>query len=58
MLDETQGRRTPGWHDEPLKGKRKGQRSIRRSIKWRASYTEQSDCEITFVLVEEINPHE
>ena len=51
-------RRNPGWHDEPLKGQRKGQRSIRLSIKWRAIYTEQIEGVITFVLVEEINPHE
>lgn len=27
-------RRIPGFHDEPLKGKRKGQRSIRLSKSW------------------------
>lgn len=53
-------RRNPGWHDEPLKGQRQGQRSIRLSIKWRAFYTEQTDGTITFddyfFLAEEINP--
>jgi len=51
-------RRNPGWHDEPLKGQRQGQHSIRLSIKWRAFYTEQEDGTVTFVLVEEVNPHE
>jgi len=51
-------RKNPGWHDEPLKGTRKSQRSIRLSIKWRAFYTKQNDGTITFILVEEVNPHE
>jgi len=29
-------RRVPGFHDEPLKGPRRGQRSIRLSRQWRA----------------------
>lgn len=33
-------RRNPGWHDEPLKGQRLGQRSIRLIIKWRVFYPE------------------
>ncbi len=31
-------RKIPGFHDEPLKGNRKGQRSIRLSKSWRAVY--------------------
>jgi proteic killer suppression protein len=31
-------RKIPGFHDEPLKGKRKGQRSVRLSKSWRAIY--------------------
>jgi len=35
-LEET--RKRPGWHDEPLVGERKGQRSIRLNKQWRAIY--------------------
>ena len=31
-------RKIPGYHDEPLRGDRKGQRSIRLSRLWRAIY--------------------
>ncbi len=31
-------RKVPGYHDEPLKGQRKGQRSIRLSRSYRAIY--------------------
>ena len=34
-------RKIPGYHDEPLKGKRKRQRSIRLSKHWRAIYREE-----------------
>jgi len=51
-------RKQPGFHDEPLLGTRKGQRSIRLSIKWRAIYTLHDDGTIEFVLVEEVTPHD
>lgn len=35
-LEET--RKRSGWHDEPLHGDRKGQRSIRLNKQWRAIY--------------------
>lgn len=35
-LEET--RKRPGWHDEPLLGTRKGQRSLRLNKQWRAIY--------------------
>lgn len=50
-------RKLPGFHDEPLKGKRKGQRSIRLNRSYRAIYTVKKDT-IEFVLVEEVNKHE
>lgn len=50
-------RKLPGFHDEPLKGKRKGQRSIRLNRSYRAIYTVKKDS-IEFVLVEEVNKHE
>ena len=51
-------RKSPGWHDEPLKGKRKGQRSIRLSKAWRAIYIINDKNEIEFVEVIEVNKHE
>ena len=51
-------RKTPGYHDEPLKGKRAGQRSIRLTIAYRAIYIEKKDKGIEFVSVEEVNKHD
>lgn len=45
-------RRVPGFHDEPLQGKRFGQLNKT----WRAIYTVQHDV-VRFVLVEEVTPH-
>ena len=50
--------RIPGYHDEPLKGDRKGQRSIRLSKNYRAIYTEEVGGTINLVTIEEINKHE
>lgn len=49
-------RKAPGYHDEPLKGKRKGQRSIRLSRSYRLIYTEINK-EIHIQLLE-VNKHE
>ena len=51
-----QVQKTPGYHDEPLKGKRKGQRSIRLSRQYRANYSIEGD-EIKVVIVEEVHKH-
>jgi toxin HigB-1 len=51
-------RKVPGYHDEPLKGKRSGQRSIRLSKSYRAIYTTSKSGAITIVSVEEVNKHE
>jgi toxin HigB-1 len=51
-------RKIPGYHDEPLKGDRKGQRSIRLSKAYRAIYTEHLDGSINVVTIEEVNKHE
>ncbi len=50
-------RKTPGYHDEPLKGDRKGQRSIRLSQAYRAIYIIKRDGKAEFVAVEEVNKH-
>ena len=54
-LEET--RKSLGYHDEPLKGDRKGQRSIRLSLSYRAIYIIESQTNIKFVLIEEVNKH-
>lgn len=51
-------RKTPGYHDEPLKGKRKGQRSIRLSIAYRAIYIINQEGVVNFVEIKEVNKHE
>ena len=51
-------RKIPGYHDGPLPGDRKGQRSIRLSRAYRAIYRIKSDGQIGFVLVEEVSKHE
>lgn len=50
-------RKIPSYHDEPLSGVRKGQRSIRLSIHYRAFYVIKKDS-IEFVEVQEVNKHE
>lgn len=50
-------RKIKGYHDEPLKGDRKGQRSVRLSRQWRAIYEEHDHGEICLVVVEEVIPH-
>lgn len=51
-------RKIPGYHDEPLKGDRQGQRSIRLNKGFRAIYTEAHDGSINLVIIEEVNKHE
>ncbi|QIN30665.1 type II toxin-antitoxin system RelE family toxin [Legionella longbeachae] len=51
-------RKTPGYHDEPLKGKRKGQRSIRLSKGYRAIYEINRDRKMEIIEVIEVNKHD
>ena len=55
-------RKVLGYHDEPLKGEREGQRSIRLSRSYRAIYEVKIDNELEvdleFVSVEEVNKHD
>lgn len=53
----TETRKRPGWHDEPLHGNRKGQRSIRLNKQWRAIYILKENGEIEFVEIIEVTPH-
>ena len=51
-------RKISGYHDEPLIGNRKGQRSIRLSRSYRAIYVLKNDQKIEFISVEEVNKHD
>lgn len=51
-------RKIPGYHDEPLRGERKGQRSVRLSRAYRVIYVLKKDGTTEVVNVEEINRHE
>jgi proteic killer suppression protein len=51
-------RKIPGYHDEPLKGKRHGQRSIRLSKHYRAIYLINEKNIIHFIEIIEVNKHD
>jgi toxin HigB-1 len=51
-------RKIPGYHDEPLKGARAGQRSIRLNRSWRAVYMVDKGGDVELVLVEEVMNHD
>ena len=62
FLVETNGleitRKIRGYHDEPLRGSRHNQRSIRLNRAYRAIYVIRSDGSIDFVSLEEVHKHE
>jgi toxin HigB-1 len=51
-------RKLSGYHDEPLKGNRLGQRSIRLNKAYRAIYMEEIDGTVNLIVIEEVNKHE
>lgn len=53
-----EARKVKGYHDEPLKGIRQRQRSVRLGIKWRVIYTQSQAGEIHIVMIEEITLHD
>ena len=55
-LSEVQ--KIPGYHDEPLKGVRQGQRSVRLNKAYRAIYTVKDDGKIEFLFIEEVSKHD
>lgn len=59
---ETEGlpatRKLTGLNDEPLKGKRQGQRSVRLNKAYRVIYQEEKSGTLTIVEVLEVNKHE
>ena len=50
-------RKISGFHDEPLKGRLKGFRSIRLSSAYRAIYIVKKD-KLEFIEVQEVNKHD
>ncbi len=51
-------RKHKGFHDEPLKGKRQGQRSVRLNRAYRAIYVERETGEVGLLEILEVNKHE
>ena len=51
-------REVPEYHDEPLRGDRSGQRSIRLNRSYRAIYIERPNKEITIISIMEVNKHD
>lgn len=47
-----------GYHDEPLMGDRKGQRSVRLNRSYRMIYILNERCEIKIINILEIHKHE
>jgi proteic killer suppression protein len=53
-----EARKIPGYHDEPLKGERHGQRSVRLSRSYRAIYSLSADGSVEIVTVVEVTKHD
>jgi toxin HigB-1 len=53
-----QVRKISGFHDEPLKGDHKDQRSIRLNKAYRAIYVETLRKEVHIISIIEVNKHE
>lgn len=53
-------RKLKGYHDEPLQGQRKDQRSIRLNKAYRAIYTEydHGKVELNYIEIDEVNKHD
>ena len=62
MMVESMGidevRKIPGFHDEPLRGDRAGQRSIRLSKAYRAIYVQFTENQFDIISVEEVSKHD
>ena len=50
-------RKIPGFHDEPLVGRRRGMRSIRLSRAYRAMYRLVHENDVVVVSIEEVSKH-
>ncbi len=51
-------RKIKGYHDEPLRSDRLGQRSVRLNKAYRLFYTEDNKGALHIVTIEEINKHD
>jgi len=51
-------RKMKGYHDEPLAGERRGQRSVRLNRAYRLFYTEDASGELHLITIEEVNKHD
>tara|TARA_B100001248_G_scaffold262722_1_gene261581 strand:- start:19606 stop:19890 length:285 start_codon:yes stop_codon:yes gene_type:complete len=51
-------RKLKGYHDEPLKGERKGQRSVRLSKAYRLIYEEDESKNLVTITLMEVNKHD
>jgi proteic killer suppression protein len=51
-------RKYKGFHDEPLKGKRQGDRSVRLNKAYRAIYRERRNGDVELIEVLEVNKHD
>lgn len=51
-------RQIPGYHDEPLKGERQGERSSRLSKAYRVIYVETENRDLIIISVLEVNKHD
>ena len=51
-------RKLKGYHDEPLSGNRRGQRSVRLNRAYRLFYTEDARGAFHLITIEEVNKHE
>jgi len=50
-------RKIPGFHDEPLVGRRRGMRSIRLSRGYRAMYRLVREGDVAVISIEEVSKH-
>ncbi len=50
-------RQIKGFHDEPLQGKRSGERSLRLNRSYRVIYVENEQSELVIIKVIEVNKH-
>ncbi len=53
-----ESRKIKSFHDEPLKGERSGQRSVRLNKAYRAIYVEKINGDLEIVEVLEVNKHD
>lgn len=53
-----EARKIKSFHDEPLKGQRNGQRSIRLNKAHRAFYRENTQGQVEFIEILEVNKHD